>query len=166
MTTLNQIPIRKQVLAAFGALCLVLTAIGALFIFSLRTIEHRRQTQQARAHQKWEIADNVSKNMGLMQAEVLQHVLTTDAQELERRDRIIHQLDALSVRSLAEYEALLEYEMESNIHARFLRARKVYWDRTADLLTLSRVNRNEEAAEMVLSKQSPAYAEYQRVANE
>ena len=65
-------PIGNQVLISFGALCLVLVMIGALFLFSLRTIEHHRQTELARAHHKWEVVDEVPKNVGLVQAEVFE----------------------------------------------------------------------------------------------
>ena len=92
MSKFNQMSIGRQVLVAYGALCLVLAMIGALCLFSLRAIEHRRQTQQAVAHQKWEVIDEVAKNVGLMQAEVLQHVLATDAAEMKRRNQIIRAL--------------------------------------------------------------------------
>ena len=82
MSNSKQMPIGKQVLVAYGALCLVLAMIGALFIFSLRAIEYRRQTLQAAVHHKWEVINDVAKNVGLMQAEVLQHVMVIDAAEM------------------------------------------------------------------------------------
>src|SRR6185295_1032672 len=100
MSNSKQMPIGKQVLVAYGALCLVLAMIGALFIFSLRAIEHRRQTLQAAAHHKWEVINDVAKNVGLMQAEVLQHVMVIDAAEMKRRDQIIRELDEANARIL------------------------------------------------------------------
>ena len=166
MTKPKQMSIGRQVLFAFGALCLVLVSIGALFFVSLRAIEHRRQTQQARAHHTWEVVDKVAKNVGLMQAKVLQHVLTTDAGEMQRCDQIIRKLDNANARILTDYETLVDNEKERRLYARVLQARKVYLERTEELLVLSRVNRNAEAAEIALTKQSPAHLEYQGVANE
>src|SRR2546423_351812 len=166
MRKAKQICIGRQVLLAFGALCLVLLTIGALFLFSLRAIEHRRQTQQARSHHKWEVLDKLPKNVGLMQAEVLQHVLTTDTEQMKRRDQIIRELDESNAQILTDYEALVDNEKERRLYARILKARKVYLERTEELLALSRLNQNAEAAGVALAKQSPAGVEYQSVADE
>jgi len=166
MSKVQQISIGRQVLFAFGALCLVLVTIGGFFFFSLRAIEHRHQTQQACAHHKWEVIDKLPKNVGLMQAEVLQHVLTTDAGEMERRDQIIRGLKESNARMLADYETLVDNEKERRLYARVMQARNVYLEQTEELLVLSRVNRNDEAAELAKAKQSPAYVEYHAVADE
>jgi PAS domain S-box-containing protein len=166
MNKLKQVSIGNQVLFAFGTLCLVLVMIGTLFVYSLRTIEHRRQTQQARAHQRWETIGDVAKNVGLMQTEVLQHVFVTNAGEMKRRDQTIRELDAANTRILADYSAFVDSERESVLYARVVHARTVYLERTEELLVLSRVNRNIEAADVALAKQSPAYLEYHGVADE
>src|SRR2546430_16422331 len=129
--------IGRQVLLAFGALLLGLLKVGPLVLFRLAAIEHRRQAQQARFHHKWEVLDKLPKNVGLLQAEVLQHVLTTDTEQMKRRDQIIRELDESNAQILTDYEALLDNEKERRLYARILKARKVYLERTEELLALS-----------------------------
>ena len=144
----------------------MLVLIGALFFFSLRAIEQRRQTQQARAHQKWEVMDKLPRNVGLRQAEVFHHVLETNVEEMARHDQIIRELDEASARILSDFEMLLDDEKERHLFARLVQARKVYMERTEELLVLSRANRDAEKTRVALTKQSPAYFEYHRVADE
>jgi len=161
-----QSSVGRQLLFVFEALCLVLVLIGALFFFSLRAIEHRRQTQQARAHEKWEVMDKLPRNVGLRQAEVFHHVLETNVEEMARHDQIIRELDEASARILSDFEMLLDGEKERHLFARLMQARKVYMERTEELLVLSRANRDAEKTSAALTKQSPAYFEYHRAANE
>jgi CHASE3 domain sensor protein len=166
MTKFKQIPISQQVLFAFAAFCAVLVMMVALFFFSLRAIEHRRQTQQAIAHHKWEVIDQLPGNIGLMQTGVFQHLLATNVVEMRRRDQTIHEFVEANSRILAGYEALMDNEEERRHYAQVQQARKEYLERTEEVLVLSRAHRNAEAAELALAKQGPAYVHYHAVVGE
>jgi len=156
----------KEVFLVLGALCLVLVLLATLFFFSLRAIEHQRETQQARAHQKWEVIDKLPRNEGLRQAEVFHHVLETNVEEMARHDQIIRELDEGSARILSDFEVLLDDEKERYLFTRLVEARKVYVERTEELLILSRANLATEKTRVALTKQSPAYFKYHRAGNE
>jgi PAS domain S-box-containing protein len=166
MSKTKQLSIVKEVLFVLGALCLALVFIGTLFFFSLRAIEHRRQTEQARAHQKWEVLDELPRNVGLRQAEVFHHVIEANVDEIARYDQLIRGLDEASARILSDFEMLLDDEKERHLFAGLLHAREVYIEETEKLLVLSRANQPVEVMKVALAKQSPAFFEYHRLSDE
>jgi PAS domain-containing protein len=166
MSKIKQRSMGKEVFIVLGALCLIFVLLGTLFFFSLRAIEHQRQTEQARAHQKLDVINKLPRTEGLRQAEVFHHVLETNVEEMARHDQIIRELGEASARILSDFEVLLENGKERHLFTRLLEARKVSMERTEELLVLSRSNMAAEKTRVALTKQSPAYLHYHRVGTE
>ena len=60
----------------------------------------------------------------------------------------------------------IDTEKEKQLYARVMQMRKVYWEQTQPMLTLGLSNQDVKAAELVISKQTPAYDEYLKAINE
>ena len=83
MNKIKQLSIGKQVLFMFRTLCAVLVAVGALFFFSLRSIERSSRKNLSYVVDEAELAAAAAQNIGLMQAVILRHILATDPIEIE-----------------------------------------------------------------------------------
>jgi PAS domain S-box-containing protein len=161
MNKIKQLPIGKQVLLVFGTLCAILFAVGALFFFSLRSIERTSRENLSYVVDETELAQAAAQNVGLMQAVIFRHILATDPDAMSLYDQTIHEIDKANAEKLAAYQKFVDTAEEARLYAIVLQARKQYLERTEEVLALSRANRNAEAGQVAASKQVPAYQEYQ-----
>ena len=150
----------------FGMLCAILAAIGALFFFSLRAIESSSRENLSYVVDEAELAAAAAQNIGFMQSLIFRHILTSDPEEMSVHGQIIHEIQKENAEKIAAYEKFVDTPEEARLYARVLDARKIYWERTEELLALSRGNRNAEAVEFATAKQVPAYREYQGAVKE
>lgn len=67
----------------FGTLCAILVAIGALFFFSLQTIERGNRENLSYVVDETELAQAAAQNTGLMQAVIFRHFFAADPSEIE-----------------------------------------------------------------------------------
>jgi PAS domain S-box-containing protein len=159
---IKQLSIGKQVLLMFGTLCAILVAIGGLFFFSLRSIDHSSRENLSYVVNEAELVSAAAQNIGLMQAVLLRHILATDPDEMGIHKQTINEIERISAEKLATYRKYVDSAEEGRLYAIVLRARKNYLERTEEVLALSRANRNAEAGQFAVSKQVPAYEEYQQ----
>jgi nitrate reductase gamma subunit len=78
----RQLPVSKQILLAFGTLCVTLAAIGALLFFILRSIERSSREQLTYFVDEAELVV-AAAHVGLMQAVIFRQILATDPIEIE-----------------------------------------------------------------------------------
>ena len=161
MSKLKQLSISTQVLLAFGTLCVILAAIGALLFFSLRSIQRSSQEKLSYVVNESELIAAAAQNVGLMQAMIFRHILASDPAEIKLHDQTIHEIDKTNAAQLSSYQKFVDTEEEGRLYARVLQVRKEYMELTEQLLALSRANRDAEAGEFAVSKQVPVYEEYQ-----
>jgi PAS domain S-box-containing protein len=162
MNRIKQLSIGKQVLFMFGTLCAILVAVGAFLFFSLRSIEASSRQNLSYVVNEVELVAAAAQNIGLMQAVILRHILTTDPEEMDVHSQNIDRIEKISAENLAAYQKFIDTAEEGRLYAIVLRARKNYLERTEEVLALSRANRNAEAGQFTVSKQVPAYEEYQQ----
>ena len=142
-------------------LCAILTAIGGVFFFSLRSIENLNRAERSSALGEIAILHRVGKNLGLRQVEIFRHVAATNPEERQRHEHLITRLAETNTKSLIDYGKAANNEIEKRLYAEALQARKAYSDRTEQLLALSRAEQNAEATAFALTTQVPAYDQYQ-----
>jgi PAS domain S-box-containing protein len=158
---IKQLSVGKQVLFLFWTLCAILAAIGALFFFSLRSIEGSSRANLSYVVNESELAAAAAQNIGLMQALIFRHILATDPGEMGTQSQVIHELDKENVERLAAYQKFVDTPEEARLYTQVLNARKNYLERTEEVLALSRDNRNTGPLQFATAKQIPAYDEYQ-----
>ncbi len=154
----------KQVLFTFGTLCVILLIIGALFLFSLQSIERNNQ-QQFRAMNKLALIDDTAQDVGQMQAGVLQEVLASDAEGIKRLEQTIRSIGQINAKELADYDKFVDTEKEKELYNRAMQARKAYWEQTQAVLALRRANQDSEAVNFINLRQTPAYDELFKAVN-
>jgi PAS domain S-box-containing protein len=159
--SLRGFPLAGKLVLGFALLCAILTAIGGVFSFSLRSIEKLNGAERSSALGEIAILHRVGKNVGLRQVEVFRHLATPNLEEKKRHEQIIARLVATNTKGLADYEQTVDNEGEKRLLAEVLQAREAYADRTGQLLALSRAQRNAEATAFVLTTQVPTYDRYQ-----
>ena len=162
MNKLKQLSVGKRVVFMFGTLCVILAAIGAWHFFSLRSIERSSQEKLSYVVDESELVAAASQNVGLMQAVISRNILTSDPAEIKLHDQAIHEIDKANAEEIAIYQRFVDTKEEGRLYARVQYARKEYMELTVQLLALGRANRDAEAREFAVSKQVPAYEEYQR----
>ena len=162
MNKFSERPITSQVLITFGLICVFLAANAGLLVVNLRTIERHNAELQSRILPEQKIGNDVVRNLGLLQAEVLRHVMITDAEGMRFRDQVIRQIRDENAGKLAEYEKLIHQERDRRLYASASQAGDVYFERTDSLLALSRAHENIEKIRLAVSAQAPAYDEYQK----
>jgi len=158
---IKQLSVGKQVLFLFGTLCAILAVIGALFFFSLRSIEGSSRANLSYVVNESELAAAAAQNIGFMQALIFRHIVAADPGEMGTQSQVIHELDKENVEKPAAYQKFVETPEEARLYTQVLNARKNYLDRTEEVLALSRDNRNAEPLQFATAKQFPAYREYQ-----
>lgn len=166
MNRFSRLPIASQVLLTFGLICVFLAANGGLLFVNLRTVERRSVELQSRILPEQKIGNDVARNLALLQAEVLHHVLITDAEGMKTHDQFIRQIREENAGKLAAYEKLIRKERDRRLYARALQAGDVYFERMDSLLALGRVNESIEKVRLAVSAQASAYDEYQKAINE
>jgi two-component system cell cycle sensor histidine kinase/response regulator CckA len=164
MNKLKQWSIGKLVLLTFGTLCVILLVIGVLFFFSLRFIERNNQAQ-FRAMNKLAEIDDAGQDVERMQAAVLRQLMASDSGEIKRLDQTAREIWNTNVNDLNDYRQFVDTEKEKQLYDRTMQARKAYWEQTQPVLALGLANRDAEATELIISKQSPAYDEYLTAVN-
>jgi PAS domain S-box-containing protein len=142
-------------------LCAILTAIGGVFFFSLRSIEKLNGAERSVALGEIAVLHRIGKNVGLRQVEVFRHLAATSPDEKERHEQVIAHVVETNTKSLGDYGGAIDNEAEKRLFAELLEAREAYADRTEQLLALSRARRNAEAATFVVATQIPTYDRYQ-----
>jgi PAS domain S-box-containing protein len=162
MNKFSERPITSQVLITFGLICVFLAANGGLLVLNLRTIERHNAELQSRILPEQKIGNDVVRNLGLLQAEVLRHVMITDPEGMRIHDQFIRQIREENAGKLAEYEKLIHKERDRRLYASASQAGDVYFERTDSLLALSRAHENIEKIRLAVSAQAPAYDEYQK----
>ncbi len=150
----------QQMTITIVILCVILLMIGGLFWFSLRAIESRNQTQQSVVLDKLALIDDTAQDVGEIQVRVLQHILATNSAELVHLDAFITRTATTNATELASYKRLIEGDEERGLYENVMQARKAYWEQTESVLALSRLNRDDEAAALALSRQLPLYNQY------
>ncbi len=155
------IAIASTLVLGFALLCVILTAIGGVSFFSLRSIENLNDAERTSARHAIAIPYRLGKNLASQQAEVFRHLTATNPEEEESHDRIIARMVEGNVSGLIEYEKFAENETEKRLYAEVLQAGKAYRDQTEKLLALSRGQRNSEATAFTFATQIPAYDRYQ-----
>ena len=166
MNKLKSLSVGKQVLFTFGTLCAILLIVGGLFFFSLRSIERGNQLQQSRALNKLALIDDTAQDVGQLQAEALRQVMASDMGEIKRLDQTVRDIEKINAKELADYQKFIDTEKERQLYDRVMQSRKAYWEQTQPVLALGLSNRDAEAAELIISKQAPAYDEYLKAINE
>ncbi|PZR72753.1 MAG: hypothetical protein DLM73_12445, partial [Chthoniobacterales bacterium] len=161
MNKLKQLAVGKQVLLMFGMLCAILGLIGALLLFTMRSIERSNRERLAYVLYESELIAASAQNIGLMQAAIFRHVLSSSVEEKKRHDQFIREVDRGNVEQTAAYEKFVDTEEERQLYDRVLQARKEYMEATKLLLVLSLANKNAEANEFLFSTQVVAYEKYQ-----
>ncbi|HEY3913986.1 MAG TPA: MCP four helix bundle domain-containing protein [Verrucomicrobiae bacterium] len=159
---LRRLPISQQVSLTIAALCAILLAIGGLFLFGLRAIDRRNQTQQFQALNKLAVIDDLAQDVGEIQAQVLRQILASNQVEIERIDQSIHEVGQTNAAELSNYKKLNETAEERLLYETVMQARKAYWQQTEPLLALSRANNDSAAQQLAIAKQAPAYDRYLR----
>lgn len=158
---LGGFPLATRLVLCFALLGAILTAIGGVFFFSLRSIENLNRAERSSAMGEIAILHRVGKNLGLRQVEVFRHVAATSHEERQRHEHLISRLAEANTKNLIDYEKAANNEIEKRLYAETLQARKAYTDRTEQLLALSRAEQNAEATAFALATQVPAYDRYQ-----
>jgi len=165
MFKMKQAPIGRQVLLAFVAICLILIAIGALLFFSLKVFDERNREHQLRASSKVELVNALAQNSGMLQVAVLRSISLSDEVGSAVYEKTIQDLDATIIQELAAYEKIITSEQEKLLFEWTVRRYRSYGELTKSLLALSKISGTSETASFVVSRQAPAYDDYQRAIN-
>jgi PAS domain S-box-containing protein len=165
MDKLKQLSVGKQVLFTFGTLCAILLIIGALFFFSLRSIESSNQ-RQLHAMNGLALIDDTAQDIGQMQAEVLRQILASDTVEIKRLDQNVRDIEQINAKELADYQKFVDTEKEKQLYDKVMQARKTYWEHTQPVLALGLINLDAEATQLINSTQAPAYDELLKAVND
>ena len=78
MNQFKKLSVGQQVLFMFGTLCAILTAIGAFFFLSLRSIDRSSHEQHSYVVNERQLVAAASQGGGLMQAVIFRHILASD----------------------------------------------------------------------------------------
>ena len=165
MDKLKQLSVGRQVLFTFGTLCAILLVIGALFFFSLRSIERSNQ-RQLRATGELALIDDTAQDIGEMQAEVLRQLLASDIVEIKQLDQNIHEIEQINAKELADYQKFVDTKEEKQLYDKVMQARKSYWEHTQPVLALVLTNLDAEATKFIISTQAPAYDKLLKTVND
>jgi PAS domain S-box-containing protein len=166
MNRIFKIPLNRQVYLTFSVICLVLALIGGVLFFSLLNIERRNHQMQFEVSQKRQLSSDISKNIGLLQAEVFRRVLITNTIGLRDHALVMAAIRQSDAEKLKEYKRLTSHAREQQLYARVLQAREDYWSATDSLLQLSRADQHPEKERFSVSVQAPAYDHYRRAVDE
>jgi len=163
---LKQLPVGRLVLFMFGTLCAILLATGALFYFSVRSIERSNQMQQSSALNKLALIDDTAQDVGQIQAGTLRLIIASDIEEEKTLDRTVREIETINTSKLADYQKFIDTDKERRLYDRVMQMQKAYWEQTQPVLALGRDNRDSEAINLINSKQAPAYDEFLKAINE
>ena len=142
---------------------MILLVIGALFFFSLRSIE---RSNQSRATSKLALIDEMEHEVEHLQVEVLRQFLASDPAETKRLDLRVRDIGILNAGKLADYQQFVATEGERQLYERVMEAQKANWEQVRAVLASGGADRDAEAMDAINSKQAAAYDESLEAVNE
>jgi PAS domain S-box-containing protein len=159
MNKFKKLPLSNQVLLFFGTLCLLFLAIGTLHFFSLQVIQRRARKEALELKLSASINDS-AQDLEHMQSGVLRQLLANDSAEINRLDLYVRDIQKTNAGDLRSYVSFADSEKERQLYQRVMQSRKIYWDHTQQVLSFGLMNRDSEATQLIIAKQSPAYDAY------
>jgi len=165
MNILRPLSVGQKALFIFGTLCGILLILGGVNFLSLQAIERNNQRHFRVLNISAEV-DRAAQDIERMQAAVLRQLQASDVAEIKRLDQIVRDMEKRNAKDLTDDQNFVDTEKERQLHATVMLTRKVYWEQTQAVMSFGLVNRDAEAAELIISKQSPAYDGYLRANNE
>jgi signal transduction histidine kinase/CheY-like chemotaxis protein len=157
MNQFKQAGASKRVLIIFGALCIILVALGGVLFFSLVSIEHDNQAQQTHSLDSLALVDDYAQDIGQIQVELLRQLVTADPSEVVRLDQAIRGLERTNAVEMAAYKKFMTTEKEKRQYEGVMTVRKAFWNQTLPVLALARNHQTAEARKLVNARQAPAY---------
>jgi methyl-accepting chemotaxis protein len=140
------VKIGGKIMAAIGALLMIIIGLGIFSTIKLSAVNDKST----------EIAKNWMpsiERLGELHTEMMRyrtreagHILSIAPEAIAESEKLLAEAVELVEASLKEYEVLISSDEERAIYQAFLAEREKYLVLSEEMLTLSRVNKNEEAA--------------------
>ncbi|MGI8437896.1 MAG: MCP four helix bundle domain-containing protein [Chthoniobacterales bacterium] len=115
-------PLANKLILGFGLICAILVAIGAVFFFSVRSIEKLDAAKRSSVSGEVANLNHMGENLVLQQAAIFRHVGTTSPEEKTRAEQTIGRLEKASGSELHEYKKGAMNRAEEGLCARLLEA--------------------------------------------
>ncbi|MGI8437567.1 MAG: PAS domain S-box protein [Chthoniobacterales bacterium] len=144
----------------FALLCLVLTAIGLVSLYGLRSIEKLNEQERSALEHAIAAPQRLDQYLDLEQSAVLRHATAATEEERRRHENVIAHAAQASAKNLAEFQATPQTAGEATLGKEAREANAAYASATAQLLAISRGANQGNAASFALTTQKPIYERY------
>lgn len=160
---MNNWKIGTRITAGFAAVIAIAMALG-MFAYSRIGIINQRSTDiSANSLPSVYTAGLLGANTERLMSLIMQHAVSSDAEEIARVDADIRDLRAQNARNLAAYEKLFSNDKDRELYATLVASRKAFWEVGEEVLRISRLGTPEStkrAIALTYSQARPLHAKY------
>lgn len=157
--------IGKRVVAGYAVAVAVTASLGIFAFSMLRAVDRYSQRIVADYLPGTYLVGEIKQLSRLNQALTLQHLLTTDPQEMVRLEQALRVLNEDVHRTYSEFEPLINSEQDRQMFDRVPKARAAFVEARDRALALSRDNKDKEATELFDKQAKPLQSAYLEAAD-
>lgn len=157
--------IGTRITAGFSLVILIAISLGGFALTELSFIKTNTvkigEDSLPSVYLAGQIQNNVHRNFALL----MQHVFSSDKDEMAGIDREVEKVRAVNRDIVAQYQKKISSDKERELFDNMMAARQSFWPVFEAVQALSRQAKNEEAMALVKSQLKPLYIKYSEAAN-
>jgi methyl-accepting chemotaxis protein len=164
---MNHWKVGTRIAAGFGAVVLIALIVGLFAITKVNGISAVSSGVTDNSLPSVYLIGQIENNVQIETRLLMQHVASTDKQEMDRVEGEMNDLSSANKQIRAEYEKLISNDTERALYQTFLSNRATYREQVDETLKISRIGTqesNHQAALLLQQKVVPAHKKYAEAA--
>lgn len=165
---MNHWKVGTRIAVGFSAVVVIAIAVGIFAYAKVSSISRISTEVTDNSLPSVYLVGRVESNVQAAMALLMQHVASSDPQQVAQVETEIQALRTANQETLASYEKLIASDSERALYETFKTDRTAFWDEFEEILKVSRLGTteaNHRAEEMVQQQLKPAHKRYADAAN-